>query len=86
VRSAKLASPERIWLRRSRRGAEVEEAHGDVGARGGGDDAAVGVLPGGLVAGTLVLDEGGGAGAQGPAAWGWQRVRASGLRVNERRR
>lgn len=37
--------------------AEVEEARGGVGARGGGDDAAVGVLPGGLAAGTLVLDE-----------------------------
>ena len=69
--------------------AEVEEARGGVSTRGGGDDAAVGVLPGGLAAGTLVLDEGEGAGAQGPAAWGregWQRVRASGLRVNERRR
>lgn len=37
--------------------AEVEEARGGVGARGGGDDAAVGVLPGGLAAGSLVLDE-----------------------------
>jgi hypothetical protein len=34
--------------------AEVEEARG---AGGGGDDAAVGVLPGGLAAGALVLDE-----------------------------
>jgi len=73
-------------LQRSRRGTEVEEAHGGVSAHGGRDDAAVGVLPGGLAAGTLVLDEGEGAGAHGPAAWGWQRVRASGLRVNERRR
>jgi len=37
--------------------AEVEEARGGVGAGGGGDDAAVGVLPGGLAAGALVLDE-----------------------------
>ena len=37
--------------------AEVKEARGGVGARGGGDDTAVGVLPGGLAAGTLVLDE-----------------------------
>lgn len=37
--------------------AEVQEARCGVAARGGGDDAAVRVLPGGLAAGTLVLDE-----------------------------
>ncbi len=37
--------------------AEVGEARGGVGARGGGDDAAVGILPGGLAAGALVLDQ-----------------------------
>jgi hypothetical protein len=37
--------------------AEVEEARGGVCAGGGGDDAAVRVLPGGPAAGAFVLDE-----------------------------
>jgi hypothetical protein len=47
---------------------ELPEARDGVDARGGGDDPALGVLPGGLAAGALVLDQDRGPLGRDPAA------------------